>query len=623
MPEGTQTEGIPSPTTRGVTPDTSIDNSRNVGSTAIRDLRDQLVELEHYHRDILEYTEEQNTQLQTQNRLLYDYTEDSEDSDTDNEMSKKKDHHASLKDHLDEAQTKPVAVPSSIEVYEFKKTLANALAEKHNTTQAPFPEAPQEPQELDSTIELTSDAYKLWKRSRALYVEWNKYDREALLITDRKFPNMLGDLKDPGSDAFPRGTTVHEAFQTMEEDLCTTDAQHQLTRELTKKMNALTYTPSPIGPKEYFRQLTKYQYQINLLPETANVTEAQMIDYSREAFARSKHDPITLHRVDEDWKKYRDTLVKSGFAQYKKFWGQRLKELYSSYHNNTSTANLANIQADQRFTDLENKQRDLANVCHEIYSQVTETATAASTMTMTNQWETAMAVLQADVNRLKAADASRTNSRPDTRQPSLQGWKQYKYYCHSCGVNLTHDGRSCYRRRNKAGHQEGATFDNQMGGATRNTERWLQWNGPDPNNNGWTTILLSILRDPSSETLPRPPRPPRTVTFTHDIAFHTRSSPGYGALDSAATDHFVPTTYQGGAHQDTPGALTVGCANGSKMLSMATDLLDLPRLPPAARGCHKFAEVELPLVSVPKLCSSRCHVEFSKDNVTVIGPTQH
>eukprot|EP00536_Pseudo-nitzschia_multiseries_P019261 jgi/Psemu1/59745/gm1.59745_g len=110
MPEGTQTEGIPSPTTRGVTPDTSIDNSRNIGSTAIRDLRDQLVELEHYHRDILEYTEEQNTQLQTQNRLLYDYTEDSEDSDTDDEMSKKKDHHASLNDHLDEAQTKPIAV---------------------------------------------------------------------------------------------------------------------------------------------------------------------------------------------------------------------------------------------------------------------------------------------------------------------------------------------------------------------------------------------------------------------------------------------------------------------------------------------------------------------------------
>eukprot|EP00536_Pseudo-nitzschia_multiseries_P015898 jgi/Psemu1/219480/e_gw1.977.8.1 len=33
--------------------------------------------------------------------------------------------------------------------------------------------------------------------------------------------------------------------------------------------------------------------------------------------------------------------------------------------------------------------------------------------------------------------------------------------------------------------------------------------------------------------------------------------------------------------------------------------------------------MELPLVSVPKLCSAGCHVEFSKDDVTVLGPTQH
>eukprot|EP00536_Pseudo-nitzschia_multiseries_P014584 jgi/Psemu1/39277/gm1.39277_g len=591
MPEGTQTEGNHSPTTRGVTPDTSIDNSRTIGSTAIRNLRDQLEELELYNRDILENTEEQSTQLQTQNRLLYDYTEDSEDSDTDDEMTKKKDY-VTLKDHLDETQVKPVDVPSSIDYIQgggYAFLLETEAQYYLRDPHAPFPKAPREPQELDSTIELTSDAYKLWKRSRALYVEWNKYKREALLITDKKFPNMLGDLKDPGSDAFPRGTTVLAAFQVMEEDLCTTAAQHQLTRELTKKMYALTYTPSPIGPKEYFRQLTKYQHQINLLPETANVTAAQMIDYSWEAFARSKHDPITLHRVDEDWKKYRESMDKdNGFTHYKKFWGQRLKELYSSYHNNTTTANLADIQTDQRFTELKTKQRDLANVCHEIYSQVTETATAASMMTMSNQWETAMAVLQADVNRLKSADANRTNG-PGACQPTLREWKQYKYYCHSCGVNLTHDGRSCYKRRNKADHQEGATFDNQMGGATRNTD-WC------------------ILRDPSSDILPQPPR---TVTFAHGVAFHIRALPGYGALDLAATDHFVPST----------SADSRLCKWEHNAIHSNTPVGPTPA-PLEEHGCHKFDEVELPLVSVLKLCSNGCHVGFSKDDVAVISPTQ-
>eukprot|EP00536_Pseudo-nitzschia_multiseries_P005846 jgi/Psemu1/13745/gm1.13745_g len=358
-------------------------------------------------------------------------------------MTKKKDYTV-LKDHLDEIQLKPISVPTSVDVYEFKKTLTNALAGvasikyiqgggyaflleteaqyRARDQNSLYPTAPGEPRELDSWIKLTSDTYKLWKRSRALYVEWNKYDREALLITDKKFPTMLDNLKDPGSKALPRGTTALAAFQAMEADLCSTDAQHQLTRELTKKMNKLSYTPVPISPKEYFRQLTKYQHQISLLPETANVTPAQMIDYSREVFTCSKHDPITLHRIDEDWKQYRETIAKG--AEF------------------SATANMVDIQNDQRFTELESKQRDLANICHEIYSQVavstatTSTATAASSMRMSHQWDTAMAALQADVNQLKAADASRPQQ----------------------NETLSHAGRDCFKRRNKANHQEGATL---------------------------------------------------------------------------------------------------------------------------------------------------------------------
>eukprot|EP00536_Pseudo-nitzschia_multiseries_P015490 jgi/Psemu1/42781/gm1.42781_g len=545
MPVGTQTKGTHSPTTRGVTPDTSINTSRITDTNAIRTLRDQLEELE----------------LGTEHPV----TGTKSVARPDDEMTKKKDY-TSLKDHLDEAPLKPITEPTSIDIYEFKKTLVNALAEvtsikyiqgggyaflleteaqyQTHDPNTEYPMAPSEPHKLDGDTELTSDAYKLWKHRRALYLEWNKYDREALLI-------------DLILEAFPRGTTALNAFQTMEEDLCSTDAQHQLMREITKKMNTLAYTPSPIGPKEYFRQLTEYQAQINLLPETANVTPAQMINYSREAFMRSKHDPITLHRVNEDWKQHKSTITKDEeFVHYKRFWGQRLKELYSVYNNKTASANMVDIQNDQRFADLESKQHDLANVCQEIYSQVTETATAASTMTMSHQWETAMVALQADVNRLK-----------------------------------TNAGRA------KAYKAQGATFDNQMGGANRNTDRWMKRNGPNPNGEG-------------------------RVTFAHDVAFHIRDPPGCGALHSAATDHFVPSTYQGGAHQDTLGALTVGCANGSTMLSTATYLLDLPRLPLEARRCHKFDEVELPLVLVPKLCSNGCHVEFSNDDVAVISPTQ-
>jgi len=58
-------------------------------------------------------------------------------------------------------------------------------------------------------------------------------------------------------------------------------------------------------------------------------------------------------------------------------------------------------------------------------------------------------------------------------------------------------------------------------------------------------------------------------------------------------------------------------ANRSEIQATATNKLALPQLPLAARGCHKFKEISLPLISVPKLCQAGCHVNFSTDKVDV------
>eukprot|EP00536_Pseudo-nitzschia_multiseries_P017531 jgi/Psemu1/51284/gm1.51284_g len=192
-----------------------------------------------------------------------------------------------------------------------------------------------------------------------------------------------------------------------------------------------------------------------------------MIDFSHNAFARSKHNPVILHRVDDNWKVFRETIAKDEeFVYYRKFWSRRLQELYSSYHSKTASANMVEIQNDHSLTELENRQQDLANTCHEIYSQ-------------------------ADVNRLKAADVNRLKaSQNDNNQPQQTGsqspqleWKQYKYYCHTCGVNLSHDGRGCYRGKGttRANHQGDATYDDKMGGCTKNADKWMKWYGPNYN----------------------------------------------------------------------------------------------------------------------------------------------
>uniref|UniRef100_A0A7S4ELS1 Uncharacterized protein n=1 Tax=Pseudo-nitzschia australis TaxID=44445 RepID=A0A7S4ELS1_9STRA len=90
-----------------------------------------------------------------------------------------------------------------------------------------------------------------------------------------------------------------------------------------------------------------------------------------------------------------------------------------------------------------------------------------------------------------------------------------------------------------------------------------------------------------------------------------------GAINLPATDHFMLDTYTSDDPQPTTLGISVGCADGTTMQATATDVLSIPELPGAARGCHKFQEISLPLISVPKLYQAGYNVHFSKDKVNV------
>ena len=93
--------------------------------------------------------------------------------------------------------------------------------------------------------------------------------------------------------------------------------------------------------------------------------------------------------------------------------------------------------------------------------------------------------------------------------------------------------------------------------------------------------------------------------------------PKEGIIDSGATSHFLPMTYKGTNEKITATGIKVGCANGSIMESKATDMLDLPSLPEEARSCHKFHEIQEPLISVKRLVQSGCSVHFVGEEVLI------
>ena len=73
--------------------------------------------------------------------------------------------------------------------------------------------------------------------------------------------------------------------------------------------------------------------------------------------------------------------------------------------------------------------------------------------------------------------------------------------------------------------------------------------------------------------------PPKHVCFQLDSAMSTVTTVGpsiRGAIDSGASTHCLPYSYQGGAHQDVKpsNSVDVICANNSIIKSAAIDLRD-------------------------------------------------
>ena len=91
----------------------------------------------------------------------------------------------------------------------------------------------------------------------------------------------------------------------------------------------------------------------------------------------------------------------------------------------------------------------------------------------------------------------------------------------------------------------------------------------------------------------------------------------YAAINSGASGNFYPENYEGARHDSTTDTIRVGCSNKGVMESLAEDTIYFNKLPLAAKKCHKFKEIWLPLLSVPQLCKAKLTVTFKGETVEV------
>ena len=107
-------------------------------------------------------------------------------------------------------------------------------------------------------------------------------------------------------------------------------------------------------------------------------------------------------------------------------------------------------------------------------------------------------------------------------------------------------------------------------------------------------------------------RAQNTIIDSHQVAMevHQQHCIRYVAVNSGASSHFFPIAYTGERNDPTADPISVGRANKEVVVSLAEDIIHFNKLPLAAKKCHKFKDIWLPLLSVPQLCKSKLTVKF-------------
>ena len=109
----------------------------------------------------------------------------------------------------------------------------------------------------------------------------------------------------------------------------------------------------------------------------------------------------------------------------------------------------------------------------------TSNQTSVSDLTTKDLWhmmEKRLNMIEQQMHNNQSVAGTMSTTIPSTIHPkpqSLGRFRQMNRYCHTHGINCTHDGNECINRRRN--HKVEATFHNRLGGSDRLENKWLQW----------------------------------------------------------------------------------------------------------------------------------------------------
>ena len=363
-----------------------------------------------------------------------------------------------------------------------------------------------------ATLPTTTDRPISPSASTATTVLWKQYEQEkkvfdlethcrdkCMKFIVKRYPVIMKRLRNK-FDALPLQLTLLDAFAHILSNV--TDAVD--TREEYVKTHlmflSLTFQASEEdGLSNYFEKITKLLRRMEVLDGGKEYDKATIVSQCQSVIRNSGINKRELRLIDKGWvvedkNKPEDTR----FTRFKDYYIAETAILAADEAQPmTNHANSAMQQKiDELSESLVQMQQDnsvlMANQ-EQLAAYKSGGGGGVPTEITTTPGGDASVVPGADLAALigkilddrtlstQQSSGSDTNKTVDRKlQPEVTWWRQFKYYCPSCGVNLNHPAKKCPKKKRMKNHDESVTWDKKE--SPRNKDRrdhlWQQWCEP-------------------------------------------------------------------------------------------------------------------------------------------------
>jgi hypothetical protein len=360
--------------------------------------------------------------------------------------------------------------------------------------------------------------YDVLKKIYEREIHWNA---EALQATVRRFPSAMKEKKnDYGT--LPLNYTVRQALNFIESKVSDRVKKQKAYIDLMSSITARAYVPSSDGPVVYLKAMEHDKHCIDILSgsSTSNFEyswETLIINCQTKIRGSGRHNNTYLRMIEDKWEL--DVDSNGRWERFKTLYIEELQKLTDDDIGTNQVAMKAQQALEARVNAFESKYESdvqtlnnnqlhletafqASGVPSVVETDGTGTlsgsiaGTAASGMaspTVLTDLLREMRALKSELHSIKNKSSGRPpppppspggggGGRGDATSSGIKVWRQWQYWCHSCGCNLQHDSKDCTNpRKRKEGHKDEATYANPMGGNIARNGLWHRWCQPGTN----------------------------------------------------------------------------------------------------------------------------------------------